>query len=80
MDHRGENVRQITELGGDIPQWSPDGSYFIFRRDVHKGEGARYVPFRFDLDAMQAAPLWPALPDSVPDFPDLLTQTFTSVR
>ena len=80
MNSQGENVRQITELGGDIPRWSPDGGYFIFRRDVHKGEGARYVPFRFDLDAMQAAPLWPALPDSVPDFPDLLTQTFTSVR
>ncbi len=74
MNSQGENVRQITKLGGDIPSWSPDGSYVLFRRDVHRGEGARYVPFRFDLDAMQAEPLWPTLPDSVPDFPDLSTQ------
>jgi hypothetical protein len=82
MDERGENVRQITELGGDIPRWSLDGGYFIFRRDVHRGEGARYVPFRFDLGAMTAQPLWPALADSVPDFPDLSTQSLdaTSTR
>jgi len=67
-------VRQITKLGGDNPQWSPDGSDVLFRRDVHWGEGARYVPFRFDLETMQAEPLWPALADSVPDFPDLSTQ------
>lgn len=75
MDHRGENIRQITELGGDNPRWSDDGSYFVFRRDVHQGEGARYVPFRFDMGSMEAEPLWPALPDSVPVFPDLSTQS-----
>lgn len=25
MNHRGENVRQVTKLGGDIPVWSADG-------------------------------------------------------
>ena len=78
MNSQGKNGRQITELGGDNPHWSPDGSNVLFRRDVHRGEGARYVPFRFDLDAMQAEPLWPALPDSVPDFPDLSTQTLNA--
>jgi hypothetical protein len=79
MNSQGENVRQITKLGGDNPQWSPDGSNVVFRRDVNQGKGARYVPFRFDLDAMQAEPLWPALPDSVPDFPDLSAQTLRKV-
>jgi Tol biopolymer transport system component len=74
MNHCGENVRQVTERGGDNPRWGNSGSSFVFRRDVHKGEGARYVPFRFDLETMEAEPLWPALPDSVPDFPDLSTQ------
>jgi len=75
MNHRGENIRQITELGGDNPRWSPDGSYFVFRRDVHRGEGARYVPYRFDPDRMEGQPLWPTLPDSVPDFPPLSSQS-----
>jgi Tol biopolymer transport system component len=79
MNHRGKNVRQITERGGDNPRWGGDGSSFIFRRDVHRGEGARYVPFRFDLESMQAEPLWPALPDSVPDFPDLSTQSLDKI-
>jgi hypothetical protein len=74
MDRRGKNVRQVTELGGDNPRWSANGSSFVFRRDVHRGEGARYVPFRFELETMTAEPLWPARPDSVPDFPDLSTQ------
>lgn len=77
MNHQGENVQQVTELGGDIPVWSPSGSYITFRRDMHKGEGTRYVPFRFDLETMEAEPLWPALPDSVPDFPPLSTQTLS---
>ena len=75
MSRRGKNARQITELGGDIPRCGSGSSQIIFRRDVHKGEGARYVPFRFDLETMTAEPLWPALPDSVPDFPDLSTQS-----
>jgi hypothetical protein len=79
MNHRGENVRQITERAGDNPRWGSDGSSFVFRRDVHEGEGARYVPFRFDLESMEAEPLWPALPDSVPDFPDLSTQSLDKI-
>ncbi len=74
MDHRGENVRQITERGGENLQWTPDGNSFLFKRDVHRGEGARYVPYRFDLTTREAEPLWPALPDSVPEFPPLSTQ------
>jgi Tol biopolymer transport system component len=77
MNKKGKAVRQITELGGDNPRWGHNGSSFIFRRDVHKGKGARYVPHRFDLEAMEAEPLWPALPDSVPDFPPLSTQTLS---
>jgi hypothetical protein len=64
-------VRQITELGGDNPLWNEDGSYFTFSRDEHKGEGARYVPFKFDLSTMEAEPLFPAQPDSLPQFPPL---------
>ena len=77
MNHRGEKVRQITELGGDNPRWSHNGSYFVFRRDVHRGEGARYVPYRFNLETMEAQPLWPTLPDSVPDFPPLSSQSLS---
>jgi len=79
MNSQGENGRKITELGGDIPVWDPSGSYIIFRRDVHKGEGARYVPFRFDLETMEAEPLWTALPDSVPDFPPLSSQSLDRI-
>jgi Tol biopolymer transport system component len=77
MNNRGENVRRITDLGGDIPGWGPEGSHITFRRDVHRGEGARYVPYRFDLETNEAKPLWPALPDSVPDFPPLSSQTLS---
>lgn len=79
MNKNGEAVRRITEKGGDNPRWGNDGSSFIFRRDVHKGKGARYLPFRFDLETMEAEPLWPALPDSVPDFPDLSTQSLDKI-
>jgi len=78
-DSSDSDARQITELGGDIPRWAPDGSFFIFRRDVHRGQGARYVPYRFDMATREAEPLWPALPDSVPDFPDLSTQTLNKL-
>ncbi|WP_157942191.1 TolB family protein [Salinibacter altiplanensis] len=80
MNHRGKDVRQITEFGGDIPVWSSDGSYVTFRRDVHRGEGARYVPFKFNLKTREAEPLWPVSPDSVPDFPDLSTQTLDKLK
>lgn len=77
MSSDGRKIRQITDLGGDNPRWSPDGSYFVFRRDVHRGEGARYVPYRFDPETMKAKPLWPSLSDSVPDFPPLSSQTLS---
>lgn len=76
-DGTDDDAQQITELGGENPRWEPDGSGFLFKRDVHRGSGARYVPFRFDLETREAKPLWPALPDSVPDFPDLSTQTLS---
>jgi len=79
MNRHGENAHQITKLGGDIPRCGSNASYFIFRRDVHKGEGARYVPYRFDLQTKVAEPLWPALPDSIPDFPDLSTQSLQKI-
>jgi len=79
MNNRGRNVREITELGGNIPGWGPDGSYVTFRRDVHKGEGARYVPYRYDLKTMTAEPLWPVRPDSVPDFPPLSSQSLDKI-
>ncbi|GIV58004.1 MAG: hypothetical protein KatS3mg042_0917 [Rhodothermaceae bacterium] len=74
MDKEGRNVRQITTMGGDWGLWSYDGRQIFFRRDVHKGEGARYVPFVYDVATGQSAPLWPALPDSLPPFPPLATQ------
>ena len=78
-DGTDDDARQITELGGDNPRWMPDGSAFIFTRDVHKGEGARWVPYRFDMKTMEAEPLWPTLPDSVPDFSPLSTQTLDKI-
>lgn len=80
MDKDGENVRQITTLGGDFGLWTYDGQQIFFRRDVHKGEGARYIPFLYDLTTEEAAPLWPSRPDSLPVFPDLATQTIHSPR
>lgn len=74
MQSDGSNSKQITELGGENVHWHYDGSGFVFVRDVHKGEGAPYVPFVYDLAAGQAVPLWPNLPDSVPAFPALSTQ------
>jgi hypothetical protein len=74
MKNDGTQRRQITELGGDVPRWTYDGRRIIFRRDVHKGEGARYVPFVYDVESGAEFPLWPALPDSVPQFPPLETQ------
>ena len=79
MNRRGGDVQQVTGLGGDIPRCGAKGGSFTFRRDVHRGEGARYVPFRFDLKTMAAEPLWPTLPDSVPDFPSLSTQTLDKI-
>ena len=71
MESDGAGVRQITRLGGDNPRWSYDGRKIFFRRDVHRGPGARYVPFVYDTVTETEAPLWPNLPDSLPAFPPL---------
>jgi len=43
-DSSGTRVRQLTKLGGELPFWSPDGSYFTFSRDIHKGTGFQDHP------------------------------------
>ena len=70
----GTAAQQVTDLGGDNPHWSYDGDQVLFRRDVHRGPGARYVPFVYEVASETSAPLWPSLPDSLPDFPLLSTQ------
>ena len=84
MESDGSNLRQITELGGNQLRWAPDGSRVYFNRDVHKAPGARYVPHVYELSTGTVEPLWPHLPDSVPQFPALDTQNpvdfFTIVR
>lgn len=74
MTSEGEGVRQITRLGGDNPRWSYSGDFFVFRRDVHQGQGARYVPFTYELSTEEVVPLFPAQPDSLPPFPPLSKQ------
>ena len=73
-DSSGTNVRQLTKLGGEYPNWSPDGSYFTFSRDIHKGDGAHYIMMKCTVPDFRITPLWPDLPDSVPKFPPLSTQ------
>ncbi len=74
IDQFGDTIQQLTELGGERPRWSRGVEYFTFIRDTHKGVGARYIPFKYNLITGQEEPLWPSLPDSVPDFPDVSTQ------
>ena len=73
-DSSGTKVRQLTKLGGEYPNWSPDGSYFTFSRDIHKGAGAHYIMMKCTVPGFRITPLWPDLPDSVPKFPPLSTQ------
>ena len=73
-DSSGTNARQLTKLGGEYPNWSPDGSYFTFSRDIHKGTGAHYIMMKCTVPDFKITPLWPDLPDSVPTFPPLSTQ------
>ena len=69
MESDGSEVRPVTEFGGNIPRWAADGSGFFFIRDVHRGPGARWVPFVYDLASGEERVLWPMLSDSVPAFP-----------
>ncbi|MEX2484468.1 MAG: hypothetical protein WED10_07910 [Brumimicrobium sp.] len=70
----GDTVRQLTDLGGERPRWSRGVEYFTFIRDTHKGEGAHYIPFKYNFTTGEEEPLWLNLPDSVPVFPDVSTQ------
>lgn len=74
INQHGETVRQLTEMGGHQVRWVREHDYFIFNRDTHKGEGARYIPFKYNFTNGEEEPLWPSLPDSVPVFPDVSTQ------
>jgi Tol biopolymer transport system component len=71
MNSDGSDARRITESGGNGPRWAADGSEFFFIRDVHRGAGAHWIPFAYDLSSGEERVLWPALPDSVPMFPPL---------
>jgi len=70
----GTHTRQFTHLGGEFPVWSPDGKYFTFIRDIHKGPGAHYIVMKCTVSNWKVSPLWPSLPDSVPHFPPVSTQ------
>lgn len=74
INEEGENVEQLTELGGHEVRWVRGKNYFIFNRDTHKAPGARYIPYRYNFYEATEVPLWPDLPDSIPNFPDFSTQ------
>jgi len=74
INQHGETIQQLTEMGGHQVRWVREHDYFIFNRDTHKGEGARYIPFKYNFTTGEEAPLWPTLPDSVPVFPHVSTQ------
>ncbi|HBQ61246.1 MAG TPA: hypothetical protein DD671_16925, partial [Balneolaceae bacterium] len=74
INEHGENIEQLTELGGHEVTWTRGKEYFIFNRDTHKAPGARYIPFKYNFAEGTKEPLWPNLPDSVPSFPEFSTQ------
>lgn len=74
INKHGDTIKQLTKMGGQEAQWSINQEYFTFNRDTHKGEGAHYIPFKYDFSTRKEELLWPNLPDSVPDFPDFSTQ------
>jgi len=80
MDENGDNERQFTILGGNEISWSKDGTKVYFNRDTHKAPGARYIPFYYELETGVISPLWPDLPDSVPEFPPVNTQNPIDLR
>lgn len=74
INEDGENVEQLTEFGGNEVSWTRGKDYFIFNRDTHKAPGARYIPYKYNFSEGTEEPLWPSLPDSVPEFPEFSTQ------
>lgn len=80
MDENGDNERQFTILGGHEISWSKDGTKLYFNRDTHKAPGARYIPFYYELETGVISPVWPDLPDSVPEFPLVNTQNPINLR
>lgn len=80
MDKHGDHERQFTILGGHEISWAKDGTKVYFNRDTHKAPGARYIPYSYELDTGLFNPIWPNLPDSVPEFPPLNTQNPIDLR
>lgn len=74
LNKYGKENQQLTKLGASTPRWRNDGKAIYFNRDIHKAPGARYVPHYYELATEEIQPLWPDLPDSVPQFPALDTQ------
>ncbi|MFA5670736.1 MAG: hypothetical protein WC967_15985 [Balneolaceae bacterium] len=74
INENGENVAQLTELGGHEVTWTRGKDFFIFNRDTHKAPGARYIPYKYNFHEGTEEPLWPNLPESVPSFPEFTTQ------
>ena len=74
INEEGENVEQLTELGGHEVTWTRGKDFFIFNRDTHKAPGAKYIPYIYNFPGGTEKPLWPNLPDSVPSFPEFSTQ------
>jgi len=72
--HINENVEQLTVLGGHEVTWTRGKDFFIFNRDTHKAPGAKYIPYKYNFAEGAEEPLWPSLPDSVPEFPAFSTQ------
>ncbi len=71
MDSDGNSIGQVTHFGAENPRWTYDGRYVLFKRDVHKGAGARYVPFIYDVESGSESVLFALQPDSLPQFPAL---------
>jgi hypothetical protein len=74
IDKNGSNIEQLTELGGHEVRWVRGKDFFIFNRDTHKAPGAKYIPYKYNFAEGTEEPLWPNLPDSVPEFPAFSTQ------
>jgi TolB protein len=52
MDRDGENLRQVTRLGGAnfAPSWHPDGKRLIFASNIHDPKGRNFDLYLVNLD------------------------------